>query len=184
MRDLPERRWLECVSLVFMGRIGRDCNIRAIIASFTKFRPIVDIFIPTKLRVCKGFAFVWFKHARNVEYLLKSNSEFWIEGMKVTLDWARSPPRFGFPAAARVVNGARVSHTVEPNLTGKHPLHAPYHFFTWVGKVPLVSSHSFKEALLSLKEGAHKVEAFPNKTDELMNKKTLNFSYVKRSTGD
>lgn len=76
----------------------------------------------------------------------------------------------------------RVSRAVKPHPLGKQSLHAPGHPSSQGGKAPLMSSHSFKDALMSSKDGVQKVEDSPDKTDEFMNKKIIKFSNVERST--
>lgn len=86
---------MERVSSVIVGGIGRDCDEKVIRASLAKFDPIVDIFIPTKFGVSRGFAFVRFKYARDAEQLLRLNPEFCIEGRRLLLARLKVLPVLG-----------------------------------------------------------------------------------------
>lgn len=79
-----ERRWLERVSSVFVGGIDRNYDERAIRSSLSKYGSIVDIFIPKKLNVSRGFAFVRFKHANEADLLLNSNPGVCNNGRRVS----------------------------------------------------------------------------------------------------
>lgn len=87
-RKPPKWKWFDWVASIFIEAIDRNCVKKEIRSELNKFGTIVDIHIPRKLGVGRGFTFVCFKQVSEAEFLLKSNLEIFIEGRTISLAWA------------------------------------------------------------------------------------------------
>lgn len=127
----------------------------------------------------RGLAFVRFKLAKEVEFLIQSKHEIVISGKKATIVWARkasSPRQEGGNPGVRVVSSRETSGNqmvtaswISSHLSGEG-------FPVWV------SSHSYREALVDRTKGSESSQQTHVVSKDSVTRRTIKFSYVERST--
>lgn len=165
-RGSLEQQWLDRVALIFVEGIDRDCDDMTIWSTLNMYDSIVDIFIPKKEGVGRGFAFVRFKHEKETTHLINLNQELVISRRRVSLVWASKPPRPVSPLERSV-------------LKGKHKLSSPGLSHS---QVQVQSSGSYKDTLFGLTSFELVGKAGPRVKHYFSRKKSIKFPYVERGT--
>lgn len=112
------------------------------------FGTIVDIHIPKKDGVCRGFVFVRYKQVKDDEFLLNSNPKIVIGGQKITLARAQ---RSNVSRSSTEREG--ITKTISLSLKwekGKQKLHESRQVLLQLGEPCMLSTpnFSFKGVLL------------------------------------